>query len=89
MPPKKSKAIVLKVDHMISDRTAYKPYIVQLSNENLYVEVEIDSSLVAFEDSNKLCLTVDGMSAVLGKVADSIEAMHENYTQKQRKKFNS
>lgn len=78
--PKQIKSVMLKLDHIISDRNQYKPYIAQLSGENVYVEVfvENDKNDVTIE-KGKTILTVNGLAAVLGEVATAIEEMHNNY----------
>lgn len=69
--------VTLKLDHIISDRNQYKPYIAQLSGEDIYVEVDIDLDGVRHASSRgKTVLTVDGLAAVLGNVAEALEKMH-------------
>jgi molybdopterin-binding protein len=70
----------LKLDHIISDRSQYKPYIAQLSgNENVFIDIEIPADTVLEVTSKVTVLSEDGLAAILGKVADAIDAMHSKY----------
>lgn len=74
---KESGRIRLKLDHIIADRVQYKPYISQLSHENLYVEIELDEHEILEATSKATVITVAGLAAILGTVADAIEEMNE------------
>ena len=74
--------IRLRLDHIITDRTEYKPYIAQLSGQDTYVEIDIPDKEVLEDDDTNVVITANGLAAVLGTVANSIDKMHEDYKKK-------
>lgn len=78
MPAKKTQTILFKLDYIITDRTEYKPYIAQLSGENIFVAVNVPEEEVSSEPKRTV-LTVDGLAVVLDKVATAIETMNEQH----------
>lgn len=66
-------AVRMKVDNIIVDRTQYKPYMSQLSNPLLFVEIPLaEFDVVTVTQDGELVLTLDGLSNVMVRVADAI-----------------
>lgn len=74
----KSGFVRLKVDHLIVDRTQYKPYMSQLSapeGTSLFVDIPFSEDMpVDFYEDGSVVLTLDGMVGIMVKVADAITA---------------
>lgn len=81
MTTKTKATVLLKIDHIISDRTQYKPYIAQLSADALYVEIEIQPEEIR-ATKDQVILTVDGLAAIMGNVATAIEKMNRESMKK-------
>lgn len=67
--------ILLKLDHFVSAREDYKPYMAQLSAENVYVEVEVPGEKL----NDKVVIQPDSLALLMGSIADAIGKMHEEY----------
>ena len=74
----KSGFVRLKIDHLIVDRTQYKPYLSQLSapdGATLFVDIPVKEDMpVEFLEDGGVVLTLDGMVSIMVKVADAITA---------------
>lgn len=74
------KTIRMKLDHIIVDRTAYKPYTSQLNADDIYVEIPIPDGEFKVE-KDVTVLTVDGLATLMGNVATAIDKMQGKYVE--------
>jgi hypothetical protein len=90
----KQKSVRLELLEFTSDRLQYKPYSAKLGSPTdvkVYVDVDIDESYIKESDFPRLnggrniVLKVEGLAAVMGKVADAIEDMHDNVKKRYKK----
>jgi hypothetical protein len=61
------------------DRTQYKPYAYNLEMENVYVEIDVpddDVEEIEIGEEKGHVLTLNGMTCLLGTIADAIDGMH-------------
>lgn len=77
----KIKTIKAKVMSMSPQRQQYRPYLYELTPDNLWVELPIDPDTV-LESGETVVITLDGFTALLGKVATSLDEMHKQYEYK-------
>lgn len=73
-----NKFIRMQIDHLVVDRTQYKPYLSQLSagDKKIFVDIPVDeeSMIVETLSDEGLVLSLDGMVSIMVKVADAITA---------------
>lgn len=78
-----------RVESLASQRLQYKPYGYNLLPSNLHVEIEIDPDSVVDtwekDGEQHMVLNVEGFIALLGKLADGVDKLHEAYVVKARK----
>ena|ERR1700690_3772695 len=92
MAQPKQKIVTLQLTEIVSDRLQYKPYTAHLTSPEgkvILVDVPIDpddvidsSETHGIENKGYIRISVDGLAAVMGTIADSIENMHDNYKKK-------
>lgn len=91
MPSKKTNTEIeempdtlrMKVDFVVVDRTQYKPYMSQLSNPNLFIEIPLDEfDAVTVTQDGDIVLTLDGLANVMVRVADAITKADDASRQK-------
>ena len=66
------------------DRTQYKPYAYNLEMQNVYVDIDVpdedvillDHILLDKEGPDEYVLNLNGMTCLLGTIADAIDGMH-------------
>lgn len=78
----KKKMVIAQLLSMNVSRQQYKPYTYNLQPLNLYVELPLDDKDIVQDDGEKVVITLDGFTALLGKVATSLDEMHEPYEYK-------
>jgi hypothetical protein len=91
----KQKTVTLELNEIVSDRLQYKPYTARLVSpfeRPILVDIPIDADMILEEVQSETVdgvahmgytkITVDGLAAVMGKVADAIEEMHDAYKAK-------
>lgn len=90
----KVKTVRLELVELVSDRLQYKPYTARLGSPDgkefpkVYVDIPLGENLIAEEGegavdiSKYVVVSVDGLAAILGKVADAIETMNDEYKNK-------
>ena len=79
MANKKKQTVLLKVEKIVTDRHQYKPYIVELSAKDIFVEMTVEDIDVIEASEEKIILTVDGIANIVGRVADAIDRMDNNH----------
>lgn len=72
-----------KVSMIAPQRAQYRPYLYELLPDNLFVEVVVPNEDVVESKDGEIVLTMDGFSATLGRIADSLDAMHKQHEYKQ------
>lgn len=88
--------INLIVDRIAPDRSQYKQYGLSFIPHKTLLSVPVDSDKVTFiyqkseegEDTNTVdyvVLSLDGLMQVTGRIADSIDDLHNSYLEKLRK----
>ena len=77
----KKKMVLARVTDMNVSRQQYKPYTYNLQPLNLMVELPLDVDTI-IEDGDDVVITLDGFTALLGKVATSLDDMHKQYEYK-------
>jgi len=77
----KIKTIKAQVISMSPQRQQYRPYLYDLAPLNLYVELPLDDDVV-LQDGEQVVITLDGFTALLGKVATSLDEMHKQHEYK-------
>lgn len=68
----KSVKVRVKVSVLRTDPSAYKKYAPELVPQNVFVEVPVDGAYVIYDDGDSIVLTVDGLSAVMKVISNSI-----------------
>ena len=77
----KKKMVLAKIEDINASRQQYRPYLYKLTPVNLYVELPLDDDIV-LQDGEEVVITLDGFTALLGKIATSLDAMHKQYEYK-------
>lgn len=77
----KKKMVIAQVTDLNVSRQQYKPYNYNLQPLNLYVELPLDDDVV-LQDGEQVVITLDGFTALLGKVATSLDEMHKQHEYK-------
>lgn len=87
--PGKVKTVRLVLSEIVADRLQYKPYTAHLNSPEekpIFVDIEVPESEVVLDEKDRVVITSDGLAAIMGKVATSIENMHNDYITKTYKK---
>jgi hypothetical protein len=71
-----------KVTELNVSRTQYKPYSYMMVPENLFVEITVPADGVIDNKDGTLVVSMDGFSATLGVIADSLDSMHKQWESK-------
>ena len=77
----KLRKIKAKVIDISPQRQQYRPYLYTLEPVNLYVELPLDDDIV-LQDGEEVVITLDGFTALLGKIATSLDDIHKQYEYK-------
>lgn len=72
-----------KVTSITSSRQQYKPYGYVFEPVGMFVDLTLPNEDVIESKDGEIVLTMDGFSATLGRIADSLDAMHKQYEYKQ------
>jgi hypothetical protein len=71
----KTVKVRLTLDEIVCDPVQYKPYSPKFSAQDVIVEVPLDSELVEV-DGDLTVLQLEGLQALMAKVANAVEKMH-------------
>lgn len=78
-----------RLESLAPQRQQYRPYLFNLLPTDVYVEVEIDPDTVietwAEGQGTAMVLNLDGFKALLTKLADAVDDVHDAYIIKARK----
>jgi hypothetical protein len=80
-----NKVVKLRLDGLVCDPVQYKPYSPSFSAQDVIVEIPLDSDLVE-EDGNLTVLQLEGLQALMAKVANAVEEMHTARQDGQRRR---
>lgn len=76
----------LTLDEIVCDPVQYKPYSPKFSAQDVVVEVPLDSELVEV-DGDLVVLQLEGLQALMAKVANAVEQMHSARQEGQRRRY--
>jgi hypothetical protein len=76
----------LTLNKIVCDPVQYKPYSPEFTLQDVIVEIPLDSDLVEL-DEDQLVLQLEGMQALLAKVANAVEDMHKSRQDGQRRRY--
>jgi hypothetical protein len=71
----KTVNVRLTLDEIVCDPVQYKPYSPKFSAQDVIVEIPLDSELVEI-DGDLVVLQLEGLQALMAKVANAVEEMH-------------
>jgi len=76
----KVKYFRCRVSSISPQRQQYRPYLYELLPDDLYVDIVVpEDGIVEEGKDGAIVLTMDGFSATLGRIADSLDAMHKQH----------
>jgi hypothetical protein len=84
----KTVKVKLTLDEIVCDPVQYKPYSPKFSAQDVIVEVPLDSELVE-QDGDLTVLQLEGLQALLGKIANAVEDMHIQRQRGQAERHNN
>jgi hypothetical protein len=74
-----------KLESIAPQRQQYRPYLFDLHPQDVYVEIEVSADQVLETTESLVVLNLDGFKAVLSKVADAVDEIHDEYVSKARR----
>jgi hypothetical protein len=86
MVAKEVTMVRLTLNKIVCDPVQYKPYSPEFTLQDVIVEIPLDSDLVEL-DEDQLVLQLEGMQALLAKVANAVEDMHSTRQAGQRSRL--